>query len=94
MIQHVSSDCFKKGVRVNCVAPGPIDTTFLQGLTNTDIHKSLRYLTMLFSFSTCNSLGHPEEIAATVAYLLSDDSSYVTGNCIIASGGLTLHRSL
>lgn len=39
-------------------------------------------------------VGRPEEIASTVAYLLSDDASYLTGNCLITAGGFVLSRCL
>ncbi len=69
-------------IRVNCVAPGLTNTELAQQ-ANPDMIADIVAVTPL------GRMGEPEEIAATVRYLLSDDSSFVTGQTINACGGRT-----
>ncbi|KAL0300866.1 UNVERIFIED_CONTAM: Tropinone reductase-like 3 [Sesamum radiatum] len=69
--------------RVNCVAPGFVPTHFASFLTtNESMRKSLEEKTLL------NRLGTTQDMAAAVAYLASDDASYVTGETLIVAGGM------
>jgi 2-hydroxycyclohexanecarboxyl-CoA dehydrogenase len=75
------------GITANAIAPGPIETPLLMraaefGEIGQKIIETMKSGTQL------NRLGQPEEVAAVAAFLASDDSSYVTGECIGASGGL------
>ncbi|KAK9503026.1 hypothetical protein O3M35_011680 [Rhynocoris fuscipes] len=70
-------------IRVNCVAPGIIETKFSTLLTSNDIAKQTINETVAMKRP-----GRPEEIASVVAFLCSDDASYITGETIIASGGM------
>jgi NAD(P)-dependent dehydrogenase (short-subunit alcohol dehydrogenase family) len=69
----------KEGVRVNSVHPGYIDTPIL-GDTDRD---------MLIGATPMGRLGRPEEIAATIAFLASDDASFATGAEFVIDGGYT-----
>ncbi|GAB0099361.1 dehydrogenase/reductase SDR family member 4 [Sergentomyia squamirostris] len=70
-------------IRVNCVAPGVIETKFAQPLIGNESGKDVAEgQTML------KRIGQPHEIAGVVAFLVSDDASYVTGENIVASGGM------
>lgn len=69
-------------VRVNGVAPGLIDTPLT---TSGGIDPSLTT-----DFSIIQRMGKPEEIAASVEYLLSDNASFVTGHILVADGGFVL----
>ena len=71
---------FAPAVRVNCVAPGFIDTEILAFMSE-EAKREVIETTPL------NRLGKPEEIAETVAFLLSDRSSFTTGQTVLASGG-------
>lgn len=74
-------------VRVNCVAPGMIKTRFSKPIWQNDkIHKMISGQTIL------KRLGEPEEIASCVAFLASDDAAYITGEVLVASGGLLASR--
>ena len=68
------------GIRVNCVAPALIQTPLLKDVSQDQID----YLT---SKIPMGRLGQPEEVAAVIHFLASDDASFVTGQCYDVSGG-------
>ena len=70
-------DC---GIRVNCVAPALIDTPILQGMDQDRVD----FLTAKIPLGR---LGRPEEVAATILFLVSDESTFATGQCFDVSGG-------
>jgi len=70
-----------RGITVNAVAPGFIDTDMTRALAEEQrelLQKSI----------PLNRLGHPEEIAATVAFLASSDAAYITGETLHVNGGM------
>lgn len=67
-------------VRVNCVAPGFIDTPMNGSISESDKELFLEGVAL-------NRIGNPEEIASVVAFLASDASSYITGQTLCADGG-------
>jgi 2-hydroxycyclohexanecarboxyl-CoA dehydrogenase len=70
------------GVRVNCVSPGAIETPM--SAPNADVmEKLVRRVPM-------RRAGLPEDVASAVAFLLGEDSSYITGQVLSVSGGLTM----
>ena len=72
------------GVRVNVVAPGPIETAMLNRFTGTDERKA-----GLVSRVPLKRVGRPEEIAQTIAFVSSDKASFITGASYIVDGGKT-----
>ena len=68
----------KKKVTVNAIAPGFINTDMVEGLPVDELKKQI----------PMNRFGEPEEIAALVGFLASDEASYITGECISINGGL------
>jgi 2-hydroxycyclohexanecarboxyl-CoA dehydrogenase len=75
------------GVTANAIAPGPIETPLLMGAAQLgDIGE--RIIETMKSQTQLRRLGQPEEVAAAVAFLASDDASYVTGETLGVSGGL------
>ena len=76
------------GIRVNAVAPGAIQ----QAGTNTDVDPSV--LTSLGKKIPLQRFGYPKEIANVVAFLASDEASYITGAEIRVDGGLSIKNCL
>ncbi|HEX8973842.1 SDR family NAD(P)-dependent oxidoreductase [Oryzihumus sp.] len=73
----------REGVRVNSIHPGFIETPILTTVKGTEFEQ------VMTSWTPMSRLGRPEEIAAGVAYLASDDASYVTGSELYIDGGYT-----
>jgi 2-hydroxycyclohexanecarboxyl-CoA dehydrogenase len=77
------------GVRCNAVAPGPIETPLLDSMVEaSDLGARLRQ--GMINSTVMGRPGQPAEVAAAIAFLASDDASYVTGETIGVSGGLTM----
>ncbi len=75
------------GVRVNAVAPGPIDTQMVRAAEVLgDI--GTRMVQGMVDSTVMKRLGEPDEVAAAIAWLASDEASYVTGETVGVSGGL------
>jgi NAD(P)-dependent dehydrogenase (short-subunit alcohol dehydrogenase family) len=72
------------GVRVNVVAPGPIDTGMLSRFTGTDERKA-----GLVAGVPLKRVGEPEEIAQTIVFLASSKASFIDGASIAVDGGKT-----
>jgi 2-hydroxycyclohexanecarboxyl-CoA dehydrogenase len=72
-------------ITANCVAPGPIRTPMLEAAVATGGDKILRAMT---DATLLRRLGEPEEIAAAVLFLASDQAAYITGETIGVSGGM------
>ncbi len=72
------------GVRINMVAPGPIDTEMLNRFTGTAERKASLAATV-----PLNRVGRPEEIAETIKFLASDKASFITGASYLVDGGKT-----
>ncbi|ADN51293.1 SDR family NAD(P)-dependent oxidoreductase [Vulcanisaeta distributa] len=67
-------------IRVNAVVLGSIETGWVNWLSNDEVRKLINYIPM-------GRLGKPEEVARAVVFLLSDDSSFITGHTIVIDGG-------
>lgn len=74
-----------KGLRVNTVIPGPVETPGLKGLAPTGQEQAL--LDAEASRVPMGRVGRPEEIAAAVLFLASDESSFMTGTEVFVDGG-------
>src|SRR6202042_3037925 len=73
-----------KGVRVNCVAPGLVKTDFARALWEDEERLNPRCPT-----PPLRRIGEADEIAVSVSYLGSDDSSFISGQPIVVDGGVT-----
>ena len=80
-------------IRVNCICPGTIQTPLLDNaviqFVNKSGQKAAAVYASLDSAQPLGRVGRPEEIAKTVRFLFSDDSSFITGALIAADGGYT-----
>jgi 2-hydroxycyclohexanecarboxyl-CoA dehydrogenase len=77
----------RAGVTVNVVCPGPTDTPLLTDLVG---QGNERLIESLKRSIPLGRLGQPEDIAGAVAFLASDDASFITGQTLSVSGGLTM----
>lgn len=78
------------GITVNAVAPGPIETEMFRKNTPAGSEAERRFLSLI----PMKRLGTPNEIAASIAFLLSDEASYITGQTLFADGGGSIGRAL
>jgi 2-hydroxycyclohexanecarboxyl-CoA dehydrogenase len=82
----VAREVARHGIRVNVVCPGPTDTPMMEETRRANP----RLGEALVRAIPFRRLARPEEIAAAVAFLASDDAAYVTGQTLSVSGGLTM----
>ncbi|MGI9556614.1 MAG: SDR family NAD(P)-dependent oxidoreductase [Solirubrobacterales bacterium] len=75
------------GITANAVAPGPIDTPLLQSAYSMG-EIGDRFVEVMREATQMRRLGEPEEVAAAVSFLASDEASYITGETLGVSGGL------
>ena len=76
----LAKEVLDHGIRVNCVAPALIDSPLLQGMDRDRVD----FLTAKIPLGR---LGRPQEVAATILFLVSDESTFTTGQCFDVSGG-------
>jgi NAD(P)-dependent dehydrogenase (short-subunit alcohol dehydrogenase family) len=72
-----SEELVSKKIRINCVAPGAVDTPMLW--SNPNVKKGLEKIT--------GAIGKPEDIAAAICFLASAEARFITGTTLIADGG-------
>ncbi|MEV8094452.1 3-oxoacyl-ACP reductase [Kitasatospora sp. NPDC085879] len=75
----------REGIRINALCPGPVNTPLLQELFAKDPERAARRLVHI----PLGRFAEPEEIAAAVAFLASDDSSFMTANTFLVDGGIS-----
>ena len=85
MTRELGVEFARRGVRVNALCPGPVNTPLLQELFATDPERAARRLVHV----PMGRFGEPEEMAGAVLFLASDDSSFVTASTFLVDGGIS-----
>lgn len=86
LTRYIATQMGKKNIRCNAVAPGLVITPTAVNHLNEDVRK------IFLEQCATPYLGEPKDIAATIAFLASEDARYITGQTIIVDGGLTIHN--
>ena len=86
-MKAIARENARYGVTANSIAPGPIETPLLMGAKEFG-EIGERVIETMKAATQLRRLGEPDEVAAAVAFLASDDASYVTGETLGVSGGL------
>lgn len=83
----VAREVSRKGIRVNCVAPGLVETPLLQGMIDEGHGKLMEAIAKA---TPIQRFGRPEEIAEAVLFMASPKASFITGQTLSVGGGLTM----
>ncbi|WP_139691909.1 glucose-1-dehydrogenase [Sporolactobacillus terrae] len=84
--ETIALEYAKRGIRVNSIAPGAIETPI-----NAEKFADPKQKQSTLDLIPINSIGKPEEVAAAAAWLASSESSYVTGTTLFVDGGMSLY---
>ena len=85
--RNVAKEFARKGIRVNCILPGPINTNMTPDWVKNSKEAQQG---MIDTVCMVGRLGEPEDIAYGAVYLGSDESSFVTGQNLVIDGGVTI----
>ena len=85
MTRELGVQFARQGIRVNALCPGPVNTPLLQELFAKDPERAQRRLVHV----PMGRFAEPEELAAAVAFLASDDASFITATAFVVDGGIT-----
>jgi NAD(P)-dependent dehydrogenase (short-subunit alcohol dehydrogenase family) len=88
LTQALAAEFGPRGVRVNAILPGAVETGMYREMNDTADKQA--FMTNLHALKR---IGRPEEVARSVLYLASDDSSFVTGTASLVDGGASITRS-
>jgi 3-oxoacyl-[acyl-carrier protein] reductase len=78
----LSKELASRRIRVNCVSPGLIDTTFHDTFTRPEVRQAVAARTSMGREGTAN------DVASAILFLVSSDASYITGESIEINGGV------
>jgi NAD(P)-dependent dehydrogenase (short-subunit alcohol dehydrogenase family) len=84
MTRSMALDCAKDRIRVNAVCPG-----FISAPTSGEMREGQRHADYLISLHPLGRLGEAEDVAKAIAFLASDDASFITGTSLVVDGGYT-----
>jgi NAD(P)-dependent dehydrogenase (short-subunit alcohol dehydrogenase family) len=85
LTKSAALDMAQQNIRINAVAPGPIDTGLLHRMVDGKIP-----MEAIAAQVPMNRIAQPEEVAAAILWLCSDQASYVTGHTLAVDGGFTV----
>lgn len=91
MVRNLAPEFGERGITINAIAPGGTATDMAKENAKLYTHPALRESppeALLKSMASLQRLAQPEEIAAAVAFLVSDDASYITGSTLAVDGGM------
>lgn len=88
LTQALAAEYGAQGVRVNAVLPGAVDTEMYRGMNDSNESQ-----TFVIGLHALKRVAKPEELARSVLYLASDDSSFVTGTASLVDGGASITRT-
>ncbi|MBD2870266.1 SDR family oxidoreductase [Paenibacillus arenilitoris] len=80
--RHLAKELAPRGIRINAVAPGPIQTEFFMA------GKSEELIERFKQMNAFNRLGEPEDVAGVVQFLLSEEAGWITGQTLRVNGGM------
>ncbi|MDQ0191031.1 SDR family oxidoreductase [Alicyclobacillus cycloheptanicus] len=86
--KSIAQEFAKRGVRVNCVSPGPTRTRILE--ENSEHGDAGKLIERMVRRIPMRRIAEPEEVAQTIVFFASDASSHITGQVLSVSGGLTM----
>ena len=86
MTRCIAIDHAQDGLRVNCVCPGRVETPFVAARIREYPDPEAAYREMT-STQAIGRMGRPEEVAAAILYLVSDEAAFVTGSALLIDGG-------
>lgn len=88
LTRAMALDHATEGIRINCVAPGTIESPYFREIYARSADPETLRAT-LAARQPMNRLGSPEEVARAIVFLASDDASFATGSTLVLDGGLT-----
>jgi dehydrogenase/reductase SDR family protein 4 len=85
LVRNLAAEWGPKNVRVNAIAPGLVKTEFARALWEDDKRRTER-----LDATPLRRLGEPRDIGGIAVFLASDAAAFITGQCIVADGGVTI----